>query len=104
MFAKLKQRRLRGKLYVGPTAWCDDPQIVAWPGFYALSADGKTILADVPLVCVDDAPGDPEDGSTHFEHRTLREHPQRRADGGKITQERIVNVEVHAEGKAAVNA
>lgn len=100
----MRQRARRGRLYEGLTAWCDDYQLVPKPGFYALTADGKTVLPDVPLVCVDDAPGDPDDGSTHFEYAGPRDYPQRRADGSEITRERIVNVEVHAEGKASVNA
>lgn len=78
MIAKIRQRLRAGKPYDGPAAWCDDYTLVPRPGYYALTADGKRVLPDVPLVCVDDAPGDPENGACHYEYGALKEYPQRK--------------------------
>lgn len=94
MITKLRQRLRRGQLYEGPACWCDDYAIVPRPGFYALSADGRTILANTPLVCVDDAPGDVGDGSTHYEYAGPNDMPQRQSTGGEVPSSgRVVDLE-----------
>lgn len=77
MFAKFKQRRNAGKLYEGYAAYSDDYALVPRPGYYALDPSGKILLPDVPLVCVDDAGGDPWDGSCHYEYAGPKDNPQR---------------------------
>jgi len=104
MLTKLRQRRRRGRPYAGLTTWCDDYQVVPKPGFYALESDGRTVRPDVPLVCVDDAPGDPKDGRTHFVFAGPRDYPQRRATGEEVRSRAAVKLEVHAEGKGSVKA
>jgi hypothetical protein len=84
MITKLRQRLRRGQLYTGPAAWCDDYAAVPRPGFYALTPDGKKILPKVPLVCVDDAPGNALDGSCHYEYAGPKDMPQRQATGGPV--------------------
>lgn len=103
MFDKLKAQRRRGKLYTGPATWSDDYSAVPRPGFYALSEDGKTLLPDVPLVCVDDAPGDPDDGACHYEYAGPKDYPQR--SGGKpIGRGAVIEMDVRAEGQTGVSA
>lgn len=102
MLAKLRAQMRRGQLYTGPAAWCDDYTAVPRPGFYALSPDGKSLLPDVPLVCVDDAPGDPNDGACHYEYAGPRDYPQR--SGGKnIGRGAVIEMEVQAEGKTGLS-
>ena len=102
MLAKLQQLRRRGRLYVGPAAWSDDYSAVRRPGYYALSQDGKHLLSGVPLVCVDDAPGDHLDGACHYEYAGPRDYPQR--SGGKaIGRGHVIEMEVEAEGRAEVS-
>lgn len=103
MFAKIKAKSRRGQHYHGHAAWCDDYTAVPKPGFYALTADGKTLLPDVPLVCVDDAPGDPTNGACHYEYAGPRDYPQR--SGNKnIGRGAVIEMEVHAEGHGGVSA
>lgn len=104
MFTKTKQRLRAGRVYDGPVAWSDDYTAVPRPGYYALSADGKHVLADVPIVCVDDAPGDPEDGACHYEYAGPKDYPQRRADGTRVEKGRTVDIEVEAEGLGGIEA
>lgn len=104
LFTKLRQQRRAGKRYEGPAAWCDDYTAVPRPGFYALTPDGKNILADVPLVCIDEAPGDPDDGSCHYVYAGPHDYPQRSADGTPIRRGDTVPLEVDAEGQTGVNA
>lgn len=75
MITKLRQRLRAGRPYTGAAAWCDDYQAVPRPGYYALTADGKRLLSGVPLVCVDDAPGDALDGSCHYEYARPWDNP-----------------------------
>jgi hypothetical protein len=103
MLAKLRQRLRAGQRYDGPAAWSDDYSAVPRPGYYALTEDGKHLRPDVPLVCVDDAPGDALDGSCHFEYAGPRDYPQR--SGGKpVEAGEIVSLEVEAEGRTEVAA
>lgn len=104
MIAKIRQRLRAGQLYQGHAAWCDDYTLVARPGYYALTADGKNVLPGVPLVCVDDAPGDALDGSCHYEYAGQKDYPQRSATGEEIASRRIVELEVEAEGQTGVAA
>lgn len=55
-----------GQRYDGPACYCDDPQLVPRPGFYALTTDGKHVRRRVPLIAV---PGG-------YEHAGLRRHRQ----------------------------
>lgn len=84
MITKLRQRLRRGQLYTGPACWCDDYAAVPRPGFYALDSTGKKIRKRVPLVCVDDAPGNALDGSCHYEYAGPKDMPQRQATGGPV--------------------
>lgn len=95
MLASLQQRLRAGKRYDGAAAWCDDYALVRRPGYYALDKTGKIVLRDVPLVCVDDAPGDDEDGACHYEFAGPKDNPQR--------QGRVIDLEVIAEGKTEVS-
>jgi len=102
MLAKLRQRRRRGRIYIGPAAWSDDYSAVKRPGYYALSADGKRLLPNVPLVCVDDAPGDHLDGACHYEYAGPRDYPQRSGDK-PVQRGQVVEMEVEAEGRTEVS-
>lgn len=104
MFEKLRQRRRAGRPYDGPHAWSDDYTIVPRPGYYALTADGKTILPGVPLVCVDDAPGDHLDGACHFEYAGPRDYPQRTSDGRNIGRGGIIEMQAHTNGTSEVSS
>jgi hypothetical protein len=97
-FTTWRQRRRKGLAYDGPAAWSDDYGLVPRPGYYALTPDGKTVLRDVPLVCVDDAPGDVNDGSCHYEHAGPDDVPQRQATGEEILMRRVVSLDVEALG------
>lgn len=102
MFENMKAQMRRGKLYEGPAAWSDDYTLVPKPGFYALTSDGKRVLPAVPLVCVDDAPGDPKDGACHYEYAGPRDYPQR--SGSKnIGRGAVIEMEVEAEGHTGVS-
>lgn len=101
-FKRIQQARRAGQRYDGPACFCDDYAAVPRPGFYALGPHPKTgqegavILADVPLVCVDDAPGDPDDGSCHYEYAGPKDNPYKQGD-------RIVSIEAdEARGSAEV--
>lgn len=96
MIQELRQRFRAGKAYTGPAAWCDDYALVPRPGYYALSSDGKRVLAGVPLTCVDDAPGDALDGACHYEYAGPKDYPQR--------QGRVVALEATASGKTRTDA
>lgn len=87
----LRERRVRrlqekraGQFYTGPAAYTTDYALAPRPGFYALADDGRTLLADVPLVCVDDAPGNPDDGSCHYEYAGPKDPPQRAASQREV--------------------
>lgn len=96
LLTRLKQSRRAGQLYTGPACFCDDYAAVPRPGFYALTPDGRTILPDVPLVCVDDAPGDPDNGACHYEYAGPKDNPYRQGT-------KIVAIEAHeASGSAEV--
>lgn len=84
-----------GTPYYGPACYCDDYAAVPRPGYYALSEDGREILADRPLVCVDDAPGNPDNPACHYEHAGPTDNPQRRADGTETPVGRVVQFEAH---------
>lgn len=83
----LRQRRRAGKPYGGPACWCDDYQLVPRPGYYALDPSGRRVLARVPIVCVDDAPGDHLDGSCHYEYAGPHDPPQQQGPGRPVTLE-----------------
>ena len=104
MIARLRQRLRAGKLYEGPAAYTDDPQLAPRPGYYALDPSGKKLLKNVPLVCVDDAPDDHEDGACHYEYAGRFDYPQRKATGEEIRAHTFVDFEAHADGKADINA
>lgn len=125
LIARYRQSRRAGQLYDGPAAWCDDYQLVQRPGYYALDSTGKRLLPDVPLVCVDDAGGDPWDGSCHYEYAGPHDQPQRQGRlvpmeerayppitaSQDIIEEtaqnrggRVVGFEVRAEGHAEVSS
>ena len=104
LFVKTRQKRRAGRVYTGPACWCDDYSIVPRPCYYALTADGKTVLPHVPLVCVDDAPGDHLNGACHYEHAGPKDMPQRRADRAAVPAARPVNLEAHVEGTAEVSS
>lgn len=93
MISLLRRKLRAGKLYTGPAAWCDDYSIVRRPGYYALSPDGKRVRADVPLTCVDDAPGDHLDGACHYEYADYSDYAQRQA---------TVTLEATLQGKAGI--
>lgn len=82
-----------GTMHTGPAAFCADQGVVPWPGFYALTQDGKTLRTPlVRLVAVDDAPGDPRDGAWHLEVAGPGDPAQRNGV--------IVPLEVHATGRS----
>lgn len=97
------QEARAGQPYDGPACWCDDYQAVPRPGFYALGPhpetgqEGAVLLRDYPLVCVDDAPGDPEDGACHYEYAGPDDNPYRQA-GAPVTHvpdTTVVELEAH---------
>ena len=97
LLTKYAQQRRAGKLYEGTVAWCQDYQVVPRPGFYA--TEGNAILANIPLVCVDDAPGNPEDGSCHFVYAGPKDNPYASEPPS------FVPIEAHdAIGKAVTSA
>jgi len=103
--AEKAQVRRSGQPYEGPVAWCTDPQLVPRPGYYAVTDFGPLgrVLADIPLVCVDDAPYDDEDGAMHFEYAGPTDYPQRRADGTRVERGKIVEMEAErVHGKAGI--
>jgi len=60
-------RTMVGNPWEGYACYSTDPQI-GRPGYYALEDDGKTIREPhVMLTWVDEAPGDDDDGSGHYE-------------------------------------
>ena len=60
-------RSLTGSVWEGFACYSTDPQI-GRPGYYALNDDAMTIREPhVMLTWVDDAPGDDDDGSGHYE-------------------------------------
>lgn len=77
--ARQRQKRRAGQTYFGPATFSDDYSLVPRPGFYALTADGRTVLRDAPLVSVDDAPGDDENGACHYEYAGPNDGPYARA-------------------------
>lgn len=81
----------RGQHYDGPVTYCDDYALVPRPGFYA--TDGRNVNRHLRLVYVDDAPGDPDDGSGHFEVAGRKDPVQRPGD-------RVVTLEVQVAGSA----
>lgn len=96
LLTRIRQSRRAGQRYDGPACFCDDYAAVPRPGFYALTADGRTILPKVPLVCVDDAPGDPDNGACHYEYAGPKDAPYRQGAS-------IVSIEAHeASGTAEV--
>ena len=102
---RMRQQHRRGRPYDGPYTWCDDPQIVLRPGYYAVSEVGPAgkILARMPLVGVDDAPGDPDDGSWHLEYAGPKDYPQR--SGGRPVEKRAtVNMEADTHGIGGIKA
>jgi hypothetical protein len=99
-----RQRRRAGQPYDGPAAWSDDYSAIPRPGYYALTADGKTLLPDVPLVCVDDAPGNALDGACHYEYAGPKDYPQRSATGEEIRSRRTVSLEAEAVGHSSTEA
>ena len=59
-------RPAAGTRWNGPLCYNTDPEI-GRPGFYGLDEEGKmTLDPPVLLTHVDEAPGDPEDGSEHW--------------------------------------
>ena len=95
LLARWRQSRRAGQPFSGHACWTDDYSIVPRPGYYALTDDGKQILAHVPLVYVDDAPGDHLDGSGHYEYAGPKDQPQRQGNP--------VALEAHAVGHTEVN-
>lgn len=91
LLRRLRQRR--GQRYDGPACYTDDYALVGRPGFYALDPTGKKVNRRLRLVYVDDAPGDPTDGSGHYEVAGRHDPVQR---GG----ERVVELEVQVAGAA----
>src|SRR6185503_7344112 len=87
-------RRRPGDRYDGPAAYCDDYALVPRPDFYALDPTCKKVTKQ-RLIYVDDAPGDPEDGSGHYEIAGRRDPVQR--PGERIVSLGPVVVESHAE-------
>lgn len=92
--ARWRQSRRAGTPYDGPACWSTDYSLVPRPGYYALTADGKHVLPDVPLVYVDDAPSDHTDGAGHYEYAGPHDNPQR--------QGRIVQLRARATGRTEV--
>ncbi len=88
-----------GTRYDGPATYCDDYAAVPRPGFYALHVErdgsARRINPRLRLVYVDDAPGDPDDGSGHFEVAGKRDPVQR--PGERVVDLGPVVVESHAE-------
>lgn len=99
-----RSRPKPGTIYHGPAAWCDDYSIVPRPFYYALSDDGRTVLANRPLVCVDDAPGVATNGACHYEHAGPGDMPQRRADLSPVPAGRVVELEAAPHGTSEVEA
>ena len=84
-----------GSRYFGPVAYCDDYSLVGRPGYYALTSDGKAVRKPLlRLVYVDDAPGDPDDPSGHYEVAGPKDPVQRPG--------RIVALRADLEGSAGV--
>lgn len=102
MLAKIRSQMRRGQIYTGYATWCDDYTLVPKPGFYALDDSGKQVLADVPLVCVDEAPGDAQDGTCHYEYAGPRDYPQRSGDRA-IGRGAIIDMEAHLEGRGGLS-
>jgi hypothetical protein len=91
---RLRRLRFRrGDRYDGPACYCTDYSLVPRPGFYALDATGKRVNPHVRLVYVDDAPGDPNDGSGHYEIAGRKDPEQRPG-------ERVVELAVAVKGSA----
>lgn len=94
MLSLLSRCRVRrGSRYDGPAAYCDDYALVPRPGFYALDKTGKNVNRHVRLIYVDDAPGDPDDGSGHYEIAGRKDPVQRGGD-------RVVQLEAKVAGSA----
>lgn len=86
----------RGSVWTGPSAYIDQAEAAHLgivPGHWAVTSSGRPAFR---LVCVDDAPGDADDGACHFEVAGKGD-PIARAG-------RIVPIEFHGEGKAEVSA
>jgi hypothetical protein len=57
-----------GTVFDGLVTYCHDYSLVEKPGYYALGEDGKQLQKPLlRLTWVDDAPGDEDDGSGHYE-------------------------------------
>ena len=93
-----KRLREHQGAYTGPVAYMDE--IDGKPimrSFYMLTEDGKgPVLPLIRMVSVDDAPGDPEDGSCHYE--VAREDDRETRPGN------IVDLETRAEGRTRMEA
>lgn len=99
-----KRRLVPGEVYEGPASWTTDYSIVDKAGFYALAEDGKTFMQPLlRLVAVDDAPGDPDDGSWHLEVASPHDPPQRAATGEEIEARKTVDLEANPVGESEVN-
>lgn len=99
LFKSFQQKRRAGKRYDGYACWCDDYTAVPRPGFYALDATGKIIQPHIPLVCIDDAPGDPHDGACHYVYAGPKDNPYGQAPTN------IVPIEAHdAIGRGVTSA
>ncbi|MBI3936411.1 MAG: hypothetical protein HY323_05495 [Betaproteobacteria bacterium] len=95
--ALLDRLRYRpGDRYDGPVAFTDEDGYKRLPlGYYALTRDGKSLRRPLlRLVWVDDAPGDPDDGSGHYEVAHRSDPP--------VKAGRIVPLQSHMTGKGSV--
>ena len=78
MLRRLFQPR-PGTRYEGHACYTDDYQLVPRPGYYALTDDGKQLRKPLlRLVCVDDAPGDPDGIACHYEVAAKNDPIQKR--------------------------
>lgn len=91
MFGIFGNKRPRpGYVWEGPACYTDDYTAVQRPGFYALTEDGKNLIQPpLRLVYIDDAPGDPTDGSGHYEVASATDPVQKWNTGQPIVELKI---------------
>lgn len=99
MIRSLSLRLRPGLRYDGPAAYVDGlghPPLRA--GYYALSADGKSLLHPAVRLCAVTS----EDGSHHYEVVRKADPHQRPFPGRIVPPARVVELEFEGEGEAEV--
>lgn len=86
-----------GTPYIGPAAFWSEPGRVPWPGFYALTPDGKDLLQPpLRLTAVNHVPDDPTHTGWHLQVSAPDDPPQMNAP--------TVLLEAHANGTSGTTA